>query len=325
MQKKAVAIYVAVILMAILFSSCKPNTITVETSLTSQTEIVETAVPTEQTVVTEITNTPTLTPTPSPTPTPISTEELYSILDSIPVTDEPVVQSFGGYSPSDEALAQLYAAMEFFDNNYYHYSFTLIDINTGRGITYNPDEIFYPASSIKGPFALSFAELNPEAASNYINTINSMLVYSDNDAYALLNDTFGRQYIQQWFSDCNIVTSYANYKYPRLGSRDIAKLWIHGYDFLMNNEMGDVAREWLNHPNESVIYSVLGEMYDTYSKGGWFRGEDPSYNSTVDAGIVMSDYGPYVVVIQTNIPDNMNALSDLMLALEQIHQEISLQ
>lgn len=323
MLKKVALIASTFVLSAALLTSCSA----LEHSESIQTESVSTTatVYVEETIFVPTstpTPSPTFTPTPSPTPAPLTTVELYEVLDGIPSSDVLQVQAFGGYTPSSEILDQLYEVMAEFDAYYYDYSFTLIDIRTGRGISYNPDQIFYPASSIKGPFALSLADLNPDAAVTYNNTITNMLVNSDNDAYALLNNTFGRQYIQQWFADCNIVSSYANYKYPRLSSRDVAKLWVHGYDFLMNNELGPTAMEWLNHPNQSVIYSVLGEMYETYSKAGWMLGEEPSYNASVDAGIVMSDVGPYVIVIQSNIPDNLDRLSNLVLVLEQIHQEM---
>lgn len=325
MHKKAVTVCLALLFTLIQFTSCLNTADSSEaTILATETDSIEPVITIEETIATteETVPTDTPTPTPSPTPTPIPIEELYSIIDSIPSSDVLQVQTFGGYTPSSSALEQLDAAMAEFNSYYYDYSFTMIDINTGRGITYNPDQIFYPASSIKGPFALSLAELNPEAAVTYDNTITNMLVNSDNDAYTLLNGIFGRQYIQQWFDDCNIVSSYANYKFPRLCSRDYAKLWLHGYDFLMNNELGPTAMEWLNHPVQSAINSALGELYETFSKAGWMTGEDPAYNAAVDAGIVMSDLGPYVIVVHSNVPANLDRLTNIILALETVHQDI---
>ena len=271
---------------------------------------------------------------------------IYDNLSALPELEDPMVLAFGGYVPGDESISSLEQVMEDFESTYrYQYSFLLVDINTGRGITYNYDQPFYLASSIKGPYAISLGRYDEDGVRTHVNTIINMLVNSDNDAYTSLNGRYGRTYIQQWCEECGVNPAPCAYKHPRLGCRDMARIWTHGYEYLNGEiilEDGSVAGftnpvnpeesdeplavtlgSWLDHPEYSLIHSAVGEMYVTQSKGGWMVGEDSSYSSTVDAGIVYSDNGPYVVVIESNIPINFDILMPLMLELDSIHNEIT--
>ncbi len=271
---------------------------------------------------------------------------IYDNLSALPELEDAMLVSFGGYVPRDEAITALGQVMTDFETNYrYQYSFLLVDINTGRGIAYDYDRPYYLASSIKGPYALSLGRYDEDGVRTHVNSIISMLVNSDNDAYTSLNGRYGRTYIQDWCVECGVDPAPCAYKYPRLGCRDMARIWTHGYEYLNGEiilEDGSVCGftspvdpeesdeplavtlgSWLTYPEYSLIHSAVGEMYVTQSKGGWMVGEDSGYTSTVDAGIVYSANGPYVVVIESNIPINYDLLMPLMLELDNIHNEIT--
>lgn len=229
------------------------------------------------------------------------------------------ITGIGGYIPSEAVIAEL---NECIDTIRYRVGFILIDMQSGQGVCYNPDGDFYTASSIKGPFAVSLAAYNPEAALARENTIVSMLVYSDNDAYTALNDSYRRVYIQQWCEECGVDPAICVYKYPHMRPRDLALMWIHSYYFFEENELGPTVGAWFETPYYSLINSELGSMYVTRSKAGWVADDNPNHTTTVDAGIVYADNGDYVVVIMSTIPSSIEPLRPLMQALNNAHLEM---
>ena len=243
-------------------------------------------------------------------------EELASV-----VGGEYIV-GIGGYVPSTYALTELNNAIADLNSHRYSFGFVLIDMQTGLGICYNLDQDFYTASSIKGPFATSLAYYNSEAASRWEGTISSMLVYSDNDAYTALNDSYHRTYIQQWCEECGVDPAKCVYKYPHLTSRDMALMWAHSYYYFEEDEFGATVGTWFESPVYSLIHSELGEMYVTRSKAGWVADDNPAHTTTVDAGIVYADNGPYVVAIMSRIPSTIEPLRPLMQALNNVHNEM---
>lgn len=242
-------------------------------------------------------------------------EDTYGYINSIPSTGN--VSSIGGFVPDSNSLSLLYDAME---ELHYEFSFILLDVNTGRGLSYNQDAIYYTASSIKGPFAASFCCQAPDIAAGWENTIISMLETSDNDAYAALNDTYHRVYIQQWCEQIGLDTVPFGWKYPHIGVRQMAALWMRSYEFFEEGEWGATVGTWFENPTYSVIRSELGELYTTRSKAGWLVDEEPDHTTSIDAGIVYADNGPYVVVIMSRVPSSLEYLRPLLQALEAAHQ-----
>ena len=241
----------------------------------------------------------------------------YQYLAELP--DANSMMPIGGYVPSDEVLASLYESM---DNLTYKFSFLLVDINTGEGLAYNLDEIYYTASSIKGPFAASFCDLDPEQAANWTNSLISLLQNSDNDAYAALDETYHRTYIRQWCEQLGLDLAPFAYKYPHINSRQMAALWLRSYEFFESGEWGAQVASWYENPNESAIHAMLGDQYVTRSKGGWFVDEDPYRTCTVDAGIVYADNGPYIIVVMSEVPSSMDYLNPIVTSLDLAHQDM---
>lgn len=230
--------------------------------------------------------------------------------------------AFGGYTPDSETLEMLYSAMDELTENNRDFGFMLIDIDSGKGLSYNVDEIFYTASSIKGPFAASFACQDPDTAVNWEATIVNMLVNSDNDAYTTLNDTYRRVFIQEWCEEIGIDPDPFRYKYPHIPTRYLTALWMRSYEFFESGEFGAQAGSWFENPAYSLIHSELGDRYVTRSKAGWLVDGDPTHTTTVDGGIVYADNGPYVIVIMSTVPRDIEPLRPLMQALEEAHLEM---
>ncbi len=243
--------------------------------------------------------------------------------DAIGSADEgEFITTFGDYDPGITTLEQIGEALAELDESGYDVGFVLVDLRTGRGIAFNPDQTFYTASSIKGPYAASFCALNPDSVENWENTIQNMLINSDNDAYTSLNGAYGRQYIKQWCEEAGIDPSPCNYKYPYLSSRDMSLLWLRNYEFFITDPVGQEVCEWFQEPTYSVIREVVGEMYITQSKGGWLVDEEPRHRTTCDSGIVYADNGTYIVSITSDVPSTFDPLIPLMEALNAAHDEM---
>lgn len=247
-------------------------------------------------------------------------QDWYDVINSIGDTGE--MLTLGRVIPLESDLELLYTAMDDLTEAGRDFGFMLLDMNSGEGIVYNIDQLFYTASSIKGPFAASFASYDPEGALNWESTITNMLVNSDNDAYTALNNTYRRVYIQGWCEEIGIDPDPFRYKYPHISTRQLTALWVRSYQFFETEEFGPTAGAWFEDPEYSLIHSELGELYVTRSKAGWLIDEDPSHTTTVDGGVVYADNGPYVVVIMSRVPRDIEPLRPLMRALESFHRSL---
>ena len=241
----------------------------------------------------------------------------YDIVNNIGDTTE--MLTIGRTIPLESDLALLYTAMDELTEANRDFGFMLLDMNSGEGLVYNIDQIFYTASAIKGPFAASFACNDPEGAMTWENTILNMLINSDNDAYTALNNTYRRVYIQGWCEEIGIDPDPFRYKYPHVSTRQLTALWVRSYEFFETDEFGPTAGAWFEEPVYSLIHSEVGDIYVTRSKAGWLVDEDPSHTTTVDGGIVYATNGPYVIVIMSKVPRDIEPLRPLMRALESYH------
>ncbi|MCQ2516822.1 MAG: class A beta-lactamase-related serine hydrolase [Saccharofermentans sp.] len=231
-----------------------------------------------------------------------------------------VIQSVGGFIPNNEVITSINEALDELSN--YRVSFIMLDIESGRGLVYRQDEIYYSASSIKGPYAVSLDYYAPDIAANHINSIESLLVYSDNDAFRMFVDTYGKSYIQQWAEAAGCNVAPFQYKYPRISASQLGLLWLQNYDFFCSCEEADEFGTYFENPYESTIHSALGDLYVTRSKAGWEidTEEATGYRTSVDAGIIYADNGPYLMVIMSDLPAALGRLEPLALALDAAHQ-----
>ena len=234
---------------------------------------------------------------------------------SAEVTD--AVEGFGGMELTDAQKKKISAALN--EMAGYSVGFILCDINDCRGIVYNPDETYYSASSIKGPYMASVVSMYPECLDTLENEIRQILVYSDNGCYEELRDRYGDAPIEKWAEDAGTEISFDyGWDYTDYSARTLAKLWMKNYEFFESGDAGSEIAELYEDPDTSAIHSVLGNKYTTRSKAGWIA--DTSCQSTVDAGIVYADNGPYILAILTDIPSAVDRLDPLVTVLDSIHQ-----
>ena len=228
-----------------------------------------------------------------------------------------LMTGFGGVTLTDHVKNLLAEAIDTTDGN--DFSFLLADLTDNKGIAYNIDEDFYSASSIKGPYVASLVASDPDILSDNQESseIENILLYSDNTCYERMVNTYGFTPLMDWSDEAGADLEITAYDYTYYSARTLAKLWIRNYEYFTSDTTGKQLAEEFEQPETSSIHETLGDMYTTQSKAGWIA--DPDCNSACDAGIVYADNGPYVLVVMSDLPANLEALDPLVTLLDQLH------
>ena len=202
--------------------------------------------------------------------------------------------------------------------------FVMIDVVTGKGVSYNADWFFYSASSIKGPYVAAINKYYPGAVSNRVaNTMHSTITVSSNEGYAALRNEFGSWPMAQFeylVGDCAFSASR---NYVDMTPRDLAKLWVGMYDYFYENrnENSDWCASLFTNPLNSFIHDALGGSYTTYTKPGWIS-YGPGYIARNDAGIVDFSLGRYVLAVMSTAYGMDSSLRNLVNAIDAVHAEM---
>ena len=217
------------------------------------------------------------------------------------------------------------AALDAFAAEGYTAGFMLYDLNSGGGISYHADEMYYSASAIKGPYVAWLAECYPQALDSLYGTIQNTITWSDNDAYGELIALYGSTEFNAWAAEigCEELVISGGW-YASVNARDFAKLWCHMYDRVVAGEsLADIINIYTDTLS-SAISETLGGQYTVYSKGGWIgEGKGSYYNVQNDAGIVMKGEHPYVLVILSDAYGRLDLLDNLVYVLDQAHTALA--
>ena len=233
---------------------------------------------------------------------------------------DPVV--FGDWELPEEQKLRLQELLEKTEKSGSHIGIVMLDIQTGKGIAVQPDRRFYGASSIKGPYVLSLAMLNPKTINTRLSTFRAIAVNSDNNAYDSLVGQYGRNYIDAWRLAVDAGAPLTAGCYAYLSAEDLARLWIMGYQYLTTKIDGEVMGELFETPNQSAIHTVLGKRYTTQTKAGWIS---QSVSTTADAGIVYAGDHPYILAIASDYGSNFKRLEPYVELMEEMHEAMVLQ
>ena len=233
---------------------------------------------------------------------------------------DPVV--FGDWELPEEQKLRLQELLEKTEKSGSHIGIVMLDIQTGKGIAVQPARRFYGASSIKGPYVLSLAMLNPKSINKKLSTFRAIAVNSDNDAYDSLVGQYGRNYIDAWRLAVDAGAPLTAGCYAYLSAEDLARLWVMGYQYLTTKIDGEIMGELFETPNQSAIHTVLGKRYTTQTKAGWIS---QSVSTTADAGIVYAGDHPYILAITSDYGSNFKKLEPYVELMEEMHEAMVLQ
>ena len=224
---------------------------------------------------------------------------------------------------SEEQQESLAAATQNIEDGGYTVGFTLINLNTGKGIAYNLDSRVYGASSFKGPYAAflcqhlgdndaSYPSGSEAAGSGVSSSIYSlmqpMILYSDNSAFSSLRNTYDSAGFAEWLNSCGVDSEIMHdTHFPRYSARESALLWLRTYQYLKTNTpTAQNLASLYEQTNVSFIRSGVsgdGEVEAVLNKAGWCSGSE-RFTGLCDAGLIKcTDDTTYLMSTMTNSPD----------------------
>lgn len=224
---------------------------------------------------------------------------------------------------SEEQQESLAAATQNIEGGGYTVGFTLINLNTGKGIAYNLDSRVYGASSFKGPYAAylcqhlgdndaSYPSGSEAAGSGVSSSIYSlmqpMILYSDNSAFSSLRNTYDSAGFAEWLNSCGVDSEIMHdTHFPRYSARESALLWLRTYQYLKTNTpTAQNLASLYEQTNVSFIRSGVSddeEVEAVLNKAGWCSGRE-RFTGLCDAGLIKcTDGTTYLMSTMTNSPD----------------------
>ena len=224
---------------------------------------------------------------------------------------------------SEEQQESLAAATQNIEGGGYTVGFTLINLNTGKGIAYNLDSRVYGASSFKGPYAAYLCQhlgdndasypSGSEAAGSGVSSsiyslVQPMILYSDNSAFSSLRNTYDSAGFAEWLNSCGVDSEIMHdTHFPRYSARESALLWLHTYQYLKTNTpTAQNLASLYEQTNVSFIRSGVSEDEEVeavLNKAGWCSGRE-RFTGLCDAGLIKcTDGTTYLMSTMTNSPD----------------------
>lgn len=224
---------------------------------------------------------------------------------------------------SEEQQESLAAATQNIEGGGYTVGFTLINLNTGKGIAYNLDSRVYGASSFKGPYAaylcqhlgdndVSYPSGSEAAGSGVSSSIYSlmqpMILYSDNNAFSSLRNSYDSAGFAEWLNSCGADSEIMHdTHFPRYSARESALLWLHTYQYLKTNTpTAQNLASLYEQTNVSFIRSGVSDdegVEAVLNKAGWCAGRE-RFTGLCDAGLIKcTDGTTYLMSTMTNSPD----------------------
>lgn len=216
----------------------------------------------------------------------------------------------------------LRSAIDAYERRGVSVGFVMMDLETGSGVSYNIDQQFYSASTIKGPYVAALNKYYPWALDSWSSIMYNAISVSSNEAYAALRNYYGSDPLKTlidethaWGFDCS--PHYVNYSV-----RDLAKLWTGMADYFMSDE----ANAWWCrdvYGSNSAITSrpTLSGKGPVYAKSGWVDGDITVHN---EGCLVMNNGRPYLMVIMANQSHyDSSYMANLMHALDQAHSDLT--
>lgn len=236
---------------------------------------------------------------------------------------------------STQEVANLESAISNFEANGWSLGIYLEDLDGETCVSYNAESSFYTASSIKGPYVCALlqelVDTGQVSWGDVSDRVTRTIVDSDNDAYASLVEQYGQDFFVSWLNEHEVSLGpyetrqqYVAWKYPHSTPHQLAEEWEAVYAYLSSGSghSSDLAGLFQARTT-SPIANVLGDRYVTWSKAGWYpKDEDAIFTKAAnDAGVVLvpaSQGGPYIVVVMSTAPAELDQLEPVISALDTL-------
>ena len=122
-----------------------------------------------------------------------SIDKASAALKEIP--DNKKITALGGAKISEEKLKSLKSAIKSISPS--GTGIVLLDLKSGKGLSYNAGQSFYSASTMKGPFVASLASAQPSAISASNGNVTATIRWSSNEDYMSLVNRYGKNCMKQ--------------------------------------------------------------------------------------------------------------------------------
>ncbi len=223
-------------------------------------------------------------------------------------------------SISEETRAAIWDALYGFWDIGRSVGFTLIDLVTGAGITYNSDTTYYSACSIKAPYSIALSEYNPSALWEWENSFWHALDYSNNETYKNYFYHYGRWPLENYV-DIGHVENFSWTGWTAYyTAEDLCRMWVVSQDYLLGDtENAAWLRDVLDSNTAGMTRAAAGwhGVKTVYAKSGWI-----DYART-EGSLVMDGDHPYVCGIMSSTDNNHSYLvTKLADALYRAHREL---
>lgn len=216
-------------------------------------------------------------------------------------------------APLDEAKANLDAVVQGIEGQGIQVGYYVATASGEELFSKNADEVFYGASSIKGPFVLTTFSGGVPAGSRAL--VEDAIAWSSNEAYWSLRNIYGSAPLAEQLQNMGIDELSANSSFVHMTPAQLANLWLQNYWVLDSSPDAEWLRSLFESPEHAPI-AALGE--GSYSKGGWIASGD--LNCTVDAGIVSHGENRYVMAVMISAGEDHETLARLVGALDAYEQ-----
>lgn len=253
-----------------------------------------------------------------------SKENLLSLVDACRTEEETIL--FDSDILLSEEGEHVQKILEEFQDQDIRVGFMLLDLNSGSIFGMDSSHVYYGASTLKGPYVAAMSQfMTEEVCESERYSMENAITWSSNEDYEILRIRYEEELLDSMAEYADVSeTLLSEQWYPSMSVKELTKLWVgvYWYFFEETNENSEWCRSIYTQSTESFIHSALGDQYTVYTKPGWICDyEDVARN---DAGIVMADENPYILVIMSEAYDYYEELEELTLALDQMHDYIVL-
>ena len=175
------------------------------------------------------------------------------------------------------------------------YGFIALNTKTGLVISYNTDNVYASASTIKAPYITALCKYDAKDVQSRVSDIYRTLQFSDNLTYGALFITYGTDPIYTFAKEAQSEFVLDDFGYTSMKVKDLAKLWAPMKEYID----GEDKNVYLLHENLLVHTDKDGTSFRDYYKKGWWE-QTPTLAGVYNCGGCGEDW---IYAVMCNHPN----------------------